>query len=44
MSKRTGKQMKNLPHNYINAMNLLQEDNEKLRKENEELKSKINEK
>ena len=31
MSKKTGKQMKNLPHNYINAMQELQQENERLR-------------
>lgn len=31
MSKKSGKAMKNLPNNYINAMQELQLENEKLR-------------
>jgi hypothetical protein len=31
MSKRKGKQMSNLPHSYIEAMEMLQIENEQLR-------------
>jgi len=33
MSKKTGKQMSNLPKAYITAMDLLQQDNNQLREE-----------
>ena len=41
MSKKIGKQMKNLPRNYINAMDELQNENQKLRETILELESKL---
>ena len=41
MSKKIGKQMKNLPRNYIYAMDELQNENQKLRETILELESKL---
>lgn len=41
MSKRKGKQMNNLPHSYIEIVEDLQVENQKLREENTILKGQI---
>ena len=43
MSNKKGKAMSNLPIHYIQAMEELQEENNKLRLELKELKTKVNE-